>query len=75
MLGFDGAAPRISDETAAVIDAEIRRIVDECFARALAELGEHREQLDALAAALLREESLGEDEILKVTGLSAASKV
>jgi cell division protease FtsH len=71
MLGFDGVAPRISDETAAVIDAEIRRIVDECFERALAELGEHRPQLDALAEALLREESLGEAQILKVTGLEA----
>jgi len=72
LLGFDGAAPRISDETAAVIDSEIRRIVDECFERALRELGEHRSQLDALAAALLREESLGEEEILKVTGLERA---
>jgi cell division protease FtsH len=70
MFGFDGVTPRISDETAAMIDAEIRRIVDECFERALAELTEHRAQLDALAAALLREESLGEEQILKVTGLS-----
>ena len=71
LLGYDGGSPRISDETAAVIDAEIHRIVDECLDRAVKELSEHRSQLDALAAALLREESLGEDEILKVTGLEA----
>ncbi|HYW27941.1 MAG TPA: ATP-dependent zinc metalloprotease FtsH [Terriglobales bacterium] len=59
-----------SETTAALIDAEIKRIVEECFVEAQRLLGENRGRLDALAAALLKEESLDEPEILRVTGLS-----
>ncbi|MDQ6774576.1 MAG: ATP-dependent zinc metalloprotease FtsH [Candidatus Dormibacteraeota bacterium] len=58
-----------SDETAAVIDQEVKRIADECLAEATALLGANRPKLDALAEALLREESLDEDQILEVTGM------
>jgi len=58
-----------SDATAELIDAEVKRIVEECFARAQQLLQTHRDQLEALTRALLREESLGEAEILAVTGL------
>ncbi len=60
-----------SEATAERIDAEVRRIVDECFARAQELLATHRDQLEALARALLREESLDEAQILEVTGLPA----
>ncbi len=59
-----------SEATAEVIDSEVRRIVDECFANALELLTEHRPQLDALTQALLKEESLNEEEILRVTGMT-----
>ena len=61
-----------SDATAELIDAEVRRIVDECHADAMRLLGGHREQLSALAKALLEAESLDEQQILAVTGLGPA---
>ncbi len=47
-----------SEEVAKLIDAEVRRIVDESYARAKAILVEHRDRLDALAQALLEHETL-----------------
>jgi len=57
------------EATASLIDAEIRRIAEECQAEAEKVLGEHRAQLDALAHALLKDDSLDEQEILAVTGI------
>jgi cell division protease FtsH len=58
-----------SDETARLIDEEVKRIADECLAEAKRLLTQHRSKLDVLARALLREDSLDEREILQVTGL------
>ena len=58
-----------SEETAAMVDAEVRRIVEECLVQAQALLASHRGQLDSLATALIREESLDEAQVLDVTGL------
>ena len=59
-----------SETLAALVDQEVRRIIEECHARARALLEAERPRLEALAEALLREESLDEAEILRVTGLS-----
>jgi cell division protease FtsH len=48
----------ISDATARLIDEEIRNLVDEAEASARSVLGEHRQDLDALAKALLEYETL-----------------
>jgi cell division protease FtsH len=66
---------RISEATAQVIDEEVRRIVDECFGEATRLLSENRPKLDALTRALLRDESLSEEEILAVTGMTPAATV
>jgi cell division protease FtsH len=66
---FGGAKP-FSEATAQLIDAEVQHIVDECYMSALLLVGRHRDQLEALAQALLDRESLDEDEILAVTGLT-----
>src|SRR5213593_2066674 len=58
-----------SEATAELIDAEVRRIVEECQGEATRLLAEHRDKLVALAVALLKAESLDEREILEVTGL------
>jgi cell division protease FtsH len=63
------AARPYSEATAQLIDAEVRRILDECMQQAMSLLREHRAQLDTLAHALLAKETLAEDEILQVTGL------
>jgi cell division protease FtsH len=61
-----------SEATAREIDLEIKRIADECFAEAVRLLTENRARLESLARALLAEDSLGEDQILSVTGLKRA---
>jgi cell division protease FtsH len=53
----------MSNETAQLIDKEIRRIVDEGYARARHLLEEHRDNLETLAKALLEYETLSGDEI------------
>src|SRR5205085_10055459 len=79
--GEDGAGPLglrdrpFSEATAALIDAEMKRIVEECLADAQRLLRENRGRLDALAEALLEHESLDEGEILRVTGLPPAAAV
>jgi len=60
-----------SEATGQLIDDEIRRIAEECLADAEKLLTEHRPQLDALAKALLKSDSLDEPEILQVTGIGA----
>jgi cell division protease FtsH len=50
----------------------VQRIIDECHADAMRLLTAHRKELDALVAALLARETLGEQEILEVTGLPPA---
>ena len=61
-----------SEATAALIDAEVRRILQEHYDEAVRLLREHRRELDALAEALLEHETLEEEEILAVTGLRRA---
>ncbi|MDQ2670359.1 MAG: AAA family ATPase, partial [Gemmatimonadota bacterium] len=69
-----GAGPSraFSEETARIVDAEVRRIIGESHDEAARLLTEHRPQLDALAEALMARETLGEREILEVTGLPPA---
>ncbi len=62
-----------SETTSEVIDAEVRRIVEECHREAERLLSEHRDKLEALARALLNAESLDEKQILAVTGLPGPS--
>jgi cell division protease FtsH len=57
-----------SESTKELIDREVRRIVDECYGRAVESLREHREQLDSLAQELLERETLDEDEAYRAAG-------
>lgn len=66
-----GAKP-YSEETAKLIDMEVARIIQECHAEAKGLLQDHLGELDALVAALMKQESLDEKEILAVTGLPPA---
>lgn len=53
----------ISEETAQIIDAEVRRLIDEAYAEATRILTEKREDWIALAEGLLEYETLSGDEI------------
>ena len=68
---FGGDKP-FSEETARLVDVEVQRIIDECHDEAKRLLGQHRKALDALAQALLVRETVGEQEILEITGLPPA---
>jgi cell division protease FtsH len=69
--GYGGEKP-FSEETARIVDSEVLRIIGECHDEARRLLTEHRKELEALAGALLERETLDEEEILEVTGLSPA---
>ncbi len=58
------------EATAQLIDDEVRRIANESLVSAEKLLSEHRAQLDALAHALIRNDSLDEQQILEVTGVT-----
>ena len=68
---FVGERP-FSERTAETIDAEVMTIIHDCHEEARRLLREHRKQLDALVDALLKRETLNEQEILEVTGLPRA---
>jgi cell division protease FtsH len=70
-MGGYGEQP-FGDETARIIDAEVHRIISECHEEALKLLRQHRKALDALVQALLARETLGQQDILEVTGLPPA---
>jgi cell division protease FtsH len=73
-LGFGGSKP-YSEETARRVDEEVQRILQECYERAVELVRAHRPQLDALAQALLQQETLDEQAILQVTGLPRAPRL
>ncbi|MEV0182919.1 ATP-dependent zinc metalloprotease FtsH [Streptomyces sp. NPDC050625] len=64
------AAPQTLD----VIDAEMRRIVDECYEEARRKLRDHRSQLDALTEALLENETLEEADAYRIAGITRLTK-
>ncbi|MFI5826683.1 ATP-dependent zinc metalloprotease FtsH [Streptomyces sp. NPDC051578] len=64
------AAPATLD----AVDAEMRRIVDECYVEACRLLREHRSQLDDLAEALLAAETLDEAAAYAAAGIPRLSK-
>jgi cell division protease FtsH len=68
---FPGAGDA-SEHTREVVDDEVRRILEECERTALAELEAHRDQLEALARALLEHETLDEADAYRVAGIDRA---
>jgi cell division protease FtsH len=66
---FPGGVDGISEHTREQVDAEVRRLMQECEAIAIETLGAHREQLDALAHALLEHETLDEADAYRIAGV------
>ncbi|MFF5553648.1 ATP-dependent zinc metalloprotease FtsH [Streptomyces olivaceoviridis] len=64
------AAPRTLD----LVDGEMRRIVEECYAEACRTLEENRHRLDGLAIALLEHETLEEADAYRVAGITPAAQ-
>ena len=59
-----------SETTSELIDAEVRRIVEDSHREADRLLAEHRDKLESLARALLKAESLNAKEIWEAAGLT-----
>ncbi|MFH0763473.1 MAG: ATP-dependent zinc metalloprotease FtsH [Candidatus Omnitrophota bacterium] len=58
-----------SDQTALLIDQEIRKIIDDCYKRAKSELEKHKDRLKTLAEKLLEKEIMEVEEIKVLLGL------
>jgi cell division protease FtsH len=71
----DGAGPLLpgaaesSPETQKLVDAEVRRIVDESHREVAALLEQNRDKLDSLAKALLEHETLDEEDAYAAAGV------
>lgn len=63
------AAPATLD----VVDGEMRRIVDSCYEEACRLLRENRDRLDALATALLENETLEEADAYRAAGITRSA--
>jgi cell division protease FtsH len=76
VLPADGQGPLLpgasetSPQTQWLVDEEVRRIVDEAHAEVTQLLTDHREQLDSLAHALLRAETLDAPDAYAAAGVS-----
>jgi cell division protease FtsH len=73
--GFGGGEKPYSEQTGNLIDAEVQRIIHDCHEDAKRLLREHRAALDGLVSALLKQETLSEQEILQATGLPPAPQL
>jgi cell division protease FtsH len=79
VIPSDGQGPllpgvsQVSEQTQQLLDDEVRRIVREAHEEVLALLGDHRGKLDALAEALLEQETLDQEEAYAVAGVADAS--
>jgi cell division protease FtsH len=71
-LGGGYTNKSMSEATAQLVDAEVRKIIHDSHEQAKGLLRAHKKQLDALVEALLARDTLGEQEILEVTGLKPA---
>ncbi len=74
-LGREISSPRhYSEETAASIDAEVKRFVHEQLQRGRELLTRHREKLERIAKALLERESIGGEELNDIIGADISDK-
>jgi cell division protease FtsH len=68
-LGRDIMSERdFSEETAATIDDEVRKLVDEAYVRAKNVLMENRHVLDQLAEMLIEKETVDSEELQELLG-------
>jgi cell division protease FtsH len=69
-LGRDiGDEKHYSEETARVIDSEIKKLMDESYAKAKVLLSSNKDKLELLAKALIEKEVLDVDEVKKILSL------
>jgi cell division protease FtsH len=79
VLPRDGSGPflppgsEVSPETQKLVDAEVRRIVEESHKEVVALLEQNRDKLDSLAKALLEHETLDQEDAYAAAGVAMPS--
>lgn len=74
-LGRDISEERnYSEETARVIDGEVKMIVDSCYNDAMSKLSANKDKLDLLAAKLIEKETLYENEVAELLGFVSTTE-
>ncbi|HTN25487.1 MAG TPA: ATP-dependent zinc metalloprotease FtsH [Solirubrobacteraceae bacterium] len=63
-----GGPVQVSDDTRELVDREVRRIVEGCYARAQHTLAANKHRLESLTKALLEHETLDEDDAYAAAG-------
>jgi cell division protease FtsH len=71
---FFGDSNGPSQATRELIDEEVRRIVDECYERAVEVLRDNRDRLERLAEALLRHETLNAEAAYAAAGVPRTAR-
>jgi cell division protease FtsH len=66
--------PQVSEATMKLVDEEVRRILDECYATAVELLKDHRDRLDALTEALLAKETLEASDAYAAAGIERPAR-
>jgi cell division protease FtsH len=75
-LGRDISEERdYSEETAKVIDEEVKLIVDGCYSEAMAKLVSNKDKLGLLAEKLIEKETLYENEVAELLGFAPSGDV
>ncbi len=74
-LGRDIAEERnYSEDTAKLIDDEVKSIVDGCYNQAVSKLSAAKDKLDLLAGKLIEKETLYENEVAELLGFASMSQ-
>ena len=68
------ASSAVSEATQRLVDSEVRRIIDEAHDEVRNLLERERDKLDALAEALLREETLDEADAYRAAGIDRVAR-
>ena len=58
----------IAESTLTQIDAEVKDIIDSCYKKSVALITKHKEELKKVAEALIKTESVDEDELIALIG-------
>jgi cell division protease FtsH len=80
VLPRDGSGPFLpagseaSPDTQKLVDAEVRRIVEEAQVEVVALLEQNRDKLDTLASSLLQHETLDEEDAYAAAGVTRSSE-
>jgi len=75
-LGRDISEERnYSEDTAKLVDEEVKKLIDECYGMARGKLLENKDKLDVFAARLIEKETLDELEVRELLGFDKPSEV